>query len=293
MKGEILDLSNKTINRPRQHRQAIELKHNNEFLPSKIGRNIPESFSRRRQAPRRSQRNKVTKTQFVTVLTVTFIILVILFAAFWENPEAEDLYIVGQDEGYDDGYLSNYPPSGRSVQQDLLNNLYWVDQDFLDINRFSRPGILINEVTGIVIHFIGNPATTAQQNRNFFNNLAITEERHASSNFIVCLDGRIVQCVPVDEVAYASHHRNYDSISIELCHPDETGAFTDETIRAAIRLTAWLCVQFDLTADDVIRHYDIVRRDGSQKSCPLYFVVNEDAWASFKDAVTIAMAEFR
>jgi len=176
------------------------------------------------------------------------------------------------------------PPRDRSVVQDLLSNQEWVTPAFLPINEYSRPGLLIDEVNSIVIHYIGNPGTTAQQNRNYFANLGITGETHASSNFIVCLDGQILQCVPVDEIAYASNNRNVDSISIELCHPDETGKFTEETYASAIRLTVWLCQQYGLTQDDVIRHFDV-----TGKECPKYFTDNEDAWEAFRADVAEAL----
>lgn len=161
--------------------------------------------------------------------------------------------------------------------QTQLNTLDWVSQDFIPVNRFSRPGDKLEEVNAIVIHNIGNPGTTALQNRNYFANLAETEERQASSNFIICLDGSIIQCVPVDEVAYASNDRNHDTLSIEICHPDDSGKFTDESYSAAIRLTAWLCVRFGLSSEDILRHHDI-RPTG----CPRYFVENEEAWETFK-----------
>ena len=199
---------------------------------------------------------------------------VIIFAFVWEATRSEEL-----GEGYE-----NYPPPARSLIQREINSLDWVTQEFLPINEFSRPGTQISRINGIVIHFIGNPNTTAIQNRNYFANLAITEELYASSNFIICLDGEIVQCVPVDEIAYASNQRNADTLSIELCHPDETGEFNEETYASAVRLAAWLCNRYGLTKDDIIRHYDV-----SGKECPRYFVDDEDAWYEFKSDVASAM----
>ena len=173
--------------------------------------------------------------------------------------------------------VENAPPRARSEVQDELSSLDWVTPAFLPINEYSRPGTLISGVNGIVIHYVGNPNTTAAQNRNYFANIAITGEAYASSNFIVCLDGGILQCVPVDEMAYASNNRNADTVSIELCHPDDTGQFTEETYASAVRLTAWLCKQYGLGAEDIIRHFDV-----SGKECPRYFVINEDAWEAFK-----------
>lgn len=159
-----------------------------------------------------------------------------------------------------------------------------IDVQLLDINPYSRPGIQSNGITGIVIHYTANPGSTAQENRDYFNGLQYSQETSASSNFIVGLDGEIIQCVPTWEVAYASNDRNYDTVSIEVCHPDDTGKFTDATYRSLVQLTAWLCVKFGLTEDDVIRHYDV-----TGKNCPKYFVEHEDAWEDFKENVSLAI----
>lgn len=159
-----------------------------------------------------------------------------------------------------------------------------IDVQLLDVNPYSRPGIESNGITGIVIHYTANPGSTAQDNRDYFNGLQYSQETSASSNFVVGLDGEIIQCVPTWEVAYASNDRNYDTVSIEVCHPDESGKFTDKTYRSLVQLTAWLCVKFDLSADDAIRHYDV-----TGKNCPKYFVENEEAWAAFKENVSLAI----
>jgi len=176
----------------------------------------------------------------------------------------------------------------QSEIQTEINGLDWIEQELLPINNFSRPGTKLEAINGIVIHNIGNPGTTAIQNRNYFANLATTHERHASSNFIVCLDGTIIQCVPVDEIAYASNIRNSDTLSIEVCHPDDTGKFTEESYTATIRLTAWLGAKYGLTSNDVIRHYDV-----QGKECPRYFVENEEAWELFKAEVALAIHQMR
>ena len=155
-----------------------------------------------------------------------------------------------------------------------------IDVQLLDVNDYSRPGTESGEITGIVIHYTANPGATAQNNRDYFEGLKDSHITQASSHFIVGLDGEIIQCVPTWEVAYASNSRNYDTVSIECCHPDETGAFTAETYRSVVQLTAWLCEKFGLDSEDVIRHYDITGKD-----CPRYFVEHEDAWEIFKENV--------
>ncbi|WP_367950231.1 N-acetylmuramoyl-L-alanine amidase family protein [uncultured Clostridium sp.] len=105
-----------------------------------------------------------------------------------------------------------------------------------------------------------------------------------SSNFVIGLDGEIIECVPVGEKAYASNERNADTVSIECCHPAADGKFTDETYDSLVKLTAWLCKQLDLSPKDVIRHYDV-----TGKACPKYFVDHEDAWKQFRKDVKKAM----
>ncbi len=156
----------------------------------------------------------------------------------------------------------------------------FIDVDLISVNEFSRPGDKLTAVNGVVIHYVGNPGTTAENNRSYFQNLAVTGEAFASSNFIIGIDGRVIMCVPIDEVAYCSNGRNEDTLSIECCHPDETGKFTAETEESLIKLTKWLCDTYGLKRDDVIRHYDI-----TGKICPKYYVENPDSWESFLDSV--------
>ncbi len=153
--------------------------------------------------------------------------------------------------------------------------------ELLTPNPYSRPQTATDKITGIVIHYVANPGSTAEQNRSYFEGLKDSHETYASSHFIVGLEGEIIQCVPTSEVAYASNDRNHDTVSIEVCHPDETGKFNDATYDSLVELTGWLCEYLEVPVDNVIRHYDV-----TGKLCPLYFVEHEDAWEQFKDDVT-------
>lgn len=156
-----------------------------------------------------------------------------------------------------------------------------IQEDFLTPNEYSRPQTPLTQVNAIVVHYTSNPGTTAAQNRSYFESLKDGEEgTYASSHFVIGIDGEIIQCIPLDEVAYASNERNDDSISIECCHDDESGEFTEETYQSLVELTAYLCQQYNLSSDDVIRHYDV-----TGKECPKYFVDNPDAWTAFKGDV--------
>ena len=171
----------------------------------------------------------------------------------------------------DDGFDSIFADAeARAIAQaadhsqlpSVLEDVEGITVDLIPLNEYSRPG------------------STAQQNRNYFASLADSGETSASSHFVIGLEGEIIQCVPLDEKSYCSNNRNSDTISIECCHPDASGAFTDATMQSLIWLTRYLAEGYGLDSDGVIRHYDV-----TGKLCPLYFVEHEDEWESFKEAV--------
>ena len=166
----------------------------------------------------------------------------------------------------------------------------WVTEDFLTISEYSRPGYALTEVNNIVIHYVGNPGTSAAGNREYFETLSDPSLNPggygASSHYIVGLEGEIEQCIPVYEVAFANYPRNYDTISIEVCHPDESGKFNETTYWSLVRLSAYLLEQTGMDPEQLIRHYDV-----SGKLCPLYYVEHPDEWTQFKSNVRGYMAE--
>ena len=163
-----------------------------------------------------------------------------------------------------------------AAQQQTPQTPDWVTVELLPVNPYSRPGIPLEQVNGIVIHYVGNPGTTAAQNHSYFENLAQTGETYASSHFLVGLDGEVIQNVPLDEIAYCSNQRNEDTISIECCHPDDSGAFNQATYDSLVQLTRWLMEAYDLDTDQVIRHYDV-----TGKICPKSFVEDPEEWEQF------------
>ena len=154
----------------------------------------------------------------------------------------------------------------------------WVDQQIIKVDGDSRRGVMLEGVRNIVIHYVANPGTTAQHNRDYY----ASRSSDVSSHFVIGLKGEIIQCIPLHEKSSASNHRNKDTISIEVCHPDESGKFTDETYDSLVKLTVWLCEVCGLDSNDVIRHYDI-----TGKQCPLYFVTHEDKWEQFRHEIKV------
>ena len=153
----------------------------------------------------------------------------------------------------------------------------WITENFLTPNPYSRPQTALHEVNAVVVHYVGNPGTTAGQNRDYFESLSVTKDTSASSHFVIGLEGEVIQCIPLDEISYCSNQRNNDTVSIECCHPDAGGRFTAQTYDSLVRLVRWLCDKYELDCgSDVIRHYDV-----TGKECPRYYVKNPDAWKQF------------
>lgn len=157
----------------------------------------------------------------------------------------------------------------------------WVDKDIIPKDSDSRRGEYLEDITGIVVHYVGNPGTSATQNRDYYANPG-TE---VNSHFVIGLDGEIVQCLPLEEKSSATSERNRDTISIEVCHPDEGGAFTDKSYASLLKVTTWLCQKTGLSPEQVIRHYDV-----TGKLCPIYYVQNPEAWHRFQDDLTQALS---
>lgn len=140
-----------------------------------------------------------------------------------------------------------------------------IQEMFLTPNKYSRPQIPLKEVKKIAVHYVGNPNTSALANRNYFENCK-EGGRYVSSHYIVGLKGEVIQCIPTDEWSYCTNQANGYSISIETCHPKSDGVFNDNTYVSLCELCAMLLKKYNLTVNDLIRHYDV-----TQKQCPLHW----------------------
>ena len=156
-----------------------------------------------------------------------------------------------------------------------------IEVRLLTPNDYSRSQEKLGSVHNIVIHYVANPMTSALSNRSYFEGLKDSHETFASAHFIIGLQGEIVQCIPTSEIAFASNGRNSDTLSIECCHEDEDGKFNSQTYQSLVELCAFLLGKFDLTPDDLIRHYDV-----TGKMCPKYYVEHSTEWEQLKQDVS-------
>jgi N-acetylmuramoyl-L-alanine amidase CwlA len=173
-------------------------------------------------------------------------------------------------------------------------------------NQFSRPGIPMQTVQAVVIHYIGNPNTSAIGNRTYFQGLAAQNalddrpDTYSSSHYIIGLRGEILRLIPETEAAYHAGGRRYTELAaklfhdekrgrvfphdrcvgIEVCHPTIAGDFLPATMRSLIDLTIDIANRHGLGIDRVLRHHDV-----TGKICPRWFVEEPEAWAEFLDEV--------
>lgn len=159
-----------------------------------------------------------------------------------------------------------------------------IDRYLTKTAEHGRPGTALTP-KGIVVHYVGNPGSSAEANRNWFENGA--GGAYTSAHYIIGLNGEILRCVPENERAmhagksYAAAYdgmaktNNATYLGIECCHSDAAGRFNDATYASLIALCVDIYKRYGFTVSkQVLRHYDV-----SGKSCPLYYVNNPTAWS--------------
>ena len=225
-------------------------------------KNVQMKRNRKRRTLSTTKKKRKTQRNIRLGFLILGIVLVVMLIIKINNP----------------GFFSNkyYEVDTKAVDASKPD----IDVELLTPNPYSRSQEKTDKITGIVIHYTANPGATAIGNRNYFEGLKDSHETKASSHFVVGLDGEVIQCIPIDEVAYANAPRNDDTLSIEVCHPDDTGKFNDASYESVVKLTAWLCKQLKLKSSDVVRHYDI-----NGKQCPKYYVEDKEAWKQLREDV--------
>lgn len=190
--------------------------------------------------------------------------------------------------------LLEYDYSIMDMYRDVNGNP--IEQNFITKNEFSRVGKRLGTITGIIVHWVANPGSSALATRNYFEGLKNQkkgddrDDRYAGTQLVVGLEGEVIQMMPYEEVAYHVGARLYmpgiqkklgnwpngHTIGIEVCHPDWSGKFKDKTYWSLVDLVGHLLACFNLKEKDVYRHYDV-----TGKTCPRYFVDNPLKWDEF------------
>jgi N-acetylmuramoyl-L-alanine amidase len=154
-----------------------------------------------------------------------------------------------------------------------------ITQKLLSLGKQARPGIkFIKPLEKIIIHWIGPfPNQIVSIPRNWWENGSDGKGIQASAHFII-KDADIIQCVPLNEVAWHSgDSRNYSSIGVEIIPMNINGEFSKMSIDTLYSLVNYIREKTGIYLQ-LERHYD-----GTQKKdCPLFYtpfskIINKNA----------------
>lgn len=185
-----------------------------------------------------------------------------------------------------------------------------IREDFLT-SKANRPGITMNAIHGVVVHWTANTSrgATADANRRYFNRPfrelsgklyevgSNNRFRYGSTHYIID-EKEVVYCIPENEVAYhvgdgtplikLPMHPNYCLLGIEMC---VNGDFVK-----TLRRTIWMLEDILIRNPQalVYRHYDI-----TGKACPHMYlpsvvggVKHDWSWHTFLELLRSRNASF-
>jgi N-acetylmuramoyl-L-alanine amidase CwlA len=149
-----------------------------------------------------------------------------------------------------------------------------ITQKPLTLEKPARSGIKFpRKLERIIIHWIGpypgqsvNDPWNCWENENPITRKMDGTGKLASAHYVL-KDETVIQCVPLDEVAWHSGDmRNYDSIGIEVIPMNVAGEFSKTTIETLKLLIQHIRQETGLDLQ-LKRHFD-----GTQgKPCPEYY----------------------
>ena len=133
----------------------------------------------------------------------------------------------------------------------------------------------------LVIHYTGNKGDTANNNAVYF----AREDVSKSAHYFVD-ENEVWQSVPDTDTAWHcgaktyKHKscRNANSLGIEICMLNSKGQVVQASINKAAELASYLMQKYNISKDNVIRHFDVTGKD-----CPAPMVEDETLWVNFKN----------
>ena len=155
-----------------------------------------------------------------------------------------------------------------------------------------------NKIKYIVVHYTANDGDTDESNARWFK----SAYRGASAHYFVD-DDSITQSVPDNYVAWSvggSRYSNYkttggaklykkatntNTLNIEMCDDIKNGKYdvSEKTLQNTVDLVVAKMKEYNIPMSNLIRHFDV-----TGKSCPAYFVSDENKWMDFRNRVASA-----
>ncbi|MDK2600654.1 LysM peptidoglycan-binding domain-containing protein [Bacillus stercoris] len=162
-----------------------------------------------------------------------------------------------------------------------------VVKDYIKVNKYTRPGIKLKGVKGIVMHWTATPGAPATNEQRYFNGTAIANKTYASAHYFVDRkEARLI--IPENEMAYHAHdgnrcnvsflkpNANQTSIGVEMC-VESNGKIHPDTFANAASLVASLVKKYKLSTSKIVRHYDV-----TGKNCPAPWVSDSSQLSKFR-----------
>ena len=110
---------------------------------------------------KRKRRRKVRKIRAVLAVTVLTAGILLLTGIFKHLSASSDVEIK-------ESPVENHQVLETTEKETALQTPSWIDKQIIKKDGKSRRGIKLKEVKDVVIHYVGNPGTTAQQNHDFY-----------------------------------------------------------------------------------------------------------------------------
>lgn len=179
------------------------------------------------------------------------------------------------------------------VETTVQKASYTLKTNLADKSNYGSSRIA-SSIKYIVWHYTANDGDTDEANGKYFN----SPNRNASAHYFVD-DDSVTQSVPDNYVAWSvggSRYANYkttggaklygiaknaNTLNIELCDTKKNGKYdvSDKTLANAIALTKDLMKKYNISIENVIRHFDV-----TGKSCPAYYV-DDSLWNEVKNKI--------
>jgi len=137
----------------------------------------------------------------------------------------------------------------------------------------ARPGIKrkLETIDELTVHYIGPYLQAPETPRQWWLTGPEGKGIQASSHYIIGRDGKTIQCIPIDEVAWTNSDKsNYTSVTFEICPDSTNGRFSEESIESLKYLIAKFIKEIP-SIKYIRRHYD-----HNKKQCPAYYVPRID-----------------
>lgn len=175
-----------------------------------------------------------------------------------------------------------------------------ITESLLTPNEWSRPGLKLVGVRGLVAHWTADPRASALNIRNFFEGRRFGQGGYGSTHYVAGLAGEVIHMIPDDEMAYHVGSQTYTpyalakfgtypnncTIGVEMCVRDAEGSYPPETWESAVELFADLCRRHSLDPfRDVVTHQTIV----GWKVCPKWFRDHPEDLALFRYEIARAI----